>query len=72
MDDWNWIKLNQFIKEFNEHAYMRNPGEDEKFFDCWELNMAKALIDDAPTHSVRIAKIILALKDIGDIKIKIE
>lgn len=72
MDGWKWKKLSQFIKEFDKHAYMNNPKEDNEFFDCWELNMAKALLDDAPTQSVRIAKIILALKDVSDIRIKID
>lgn len=67
-----WYRLNQFIKKFEEHSNMNNPEEDEEFFDTWELDMAKALLNDSPDCIVRVAKIILALKDINDIKIKIE
>ena len=67
-----WKKVAEFIKEFNEHCHMKNPKEDEEFFDTWELDMAKALLNDFPDNMIRVSKIILALKDIGDIKIKIE
>lgn len=67
-----WVRLNKFIKKFENHAYMRNPEEDEEFFNTWELDMAKALLSDSPDCIVRVAKMILALKYIEDIKIKIE
>ena len=51
---------------------MRNPDEDIEFFDTWELEMAKAFLRDFSDGAVRVSKIILALKDVGDIKIKIE
>lgn len=67
-----WIKLTQFIKKFEDYAFMKNPRESEEFFDTWELEMAKALLTDCPDGVVRVSKIILALKDVGDIKIKID
>ena len=43
-----------------------------EFFDAWELDMVKALLNDCTEGAIRVAKIILALKDVGDIKIKID
>lgn len=68
----NWIMLAKFIEEFNSHAYMKNPEEDGEFFDTWELEMAKAFLRDFPDGAIRVSKIILALKDINNIKIKVE
>lgn len=68
----NWKRLTAFIENYDKHAYMDNPDEDGKFFDTWELEMAKAFLQDYSDGAVRISKIILALKDIEDIKIKIE
>ena len=68
----NWTRLTEFIEEYNEHAYMKNPRIDSDFFDAWELKMAKAFLDEYPEAAVRVSKKILALKDIGDIKIRIE
>ena len=67
-----WAKLIKFIEKFENHGLMENIEEDGEFFDTWELEMAKALLTDSPDGAVRIAKIILALKDINGIKIKIE
>lgn len=67
-----WTRLIQFIEKFENHKLMKSPEEDGEFFDTWELEMAKALLTDSPDGAVRIAKIIFALKDISDIKIKIE
>ena len=67
-----WTKLTEFIEEFNKHAHMRHPEIDSDFFDGCELKMAKAFLDGYPEIAVRVSKIILALKDVGDIKIKIE
>ena len=66
-----WIELHEFIEEFNKHSFMEST-EDRDFFDAWELKMAKAFLHDSPEASVRISKIILALKDINDVKVKIE
>lgn len=67
-----WTRLTQFIKKFENHAYMKNEKEDIEFFDAWELEMAKAFLNDCPEGAIRVSKIILALKDVGDIKIKID
>ena len=67
-----WEELTKFIDEFNEHACMLNPEVDGEFFDMCELEMAKACLHDCPEVAVRVSKIILAVKDIGDIKVKIE
>ena len=50
---------------------MKNQEEDCEFFETWELEMAKALLHDYPEGAVRVAKVILAVKDINDVKIKI-
>lgn len=70
----NWKRLAAFIENYDKHAHMNNPDEDGEFFDTWELEMAKAFLLDCSNcnAAVRISKIILALKDVGDIKIKIE
>lgn len=72
MDDAYFNQLSKFIEECNKHACMKNPEEDAEWFCTWELDMAKAFLSDSPDGSIRVAKIILALKDIGDIRIKIE
>ena len=66
-----WANLTEFIDEFNEHCYMGNES-DKAFFDIWELEMAKAFVRDYPEGAVRVSKIILALKDVNEVKIKIE
>lgn len=59
-----------FIKQFNEYA--RDPDNaPSEYFETCELDMAKALMYDFPVSSVRIAKIILAIKDVSDVKVKI-
>lgn len=67
-----WTRLKQFIEKFEDYAFMKNPKESEEFFYTWELEMAKALLTDCTDGAVRVSKIILALKDVGDIKIKID
>lgn len=67
-----WTRLTQFINKFEHHANMKNEKEDMEFFDAWELEMAKALLNDCTDGAIRVSKIILALKDVGDIKIKID
>lgn len=66
-----WERLYKFIRDFNEHCYMRNQEEDYEFLETWELEMAKAFLHDCPEAAVRIAKVILAVKNIDDVKIKI-
>lgn len=68
----NWSKLAKYIQEFDKHSYMKNPKEDLDFFDTWELDMAKSFVCDNSEGAIRISKIILALNDIDEIKIKIE
>lgn len=63
-----WENLYKFIRDFNEHSYMRNQKEDYKFFKAWELEMAKAFLHDYPEGAIRVAKVILAAKDINDVK----
>ena len=67
-----WENLTSFIADFNNHICGRNLEEDMKFFDLCELEMAKAFLHDNETIAVRVSKIILALKDVNDIKIKIQ
>lgn len=67
-----WAGLTEFIEEYNNHARSDYPQIDREFFDAWELKMAKAFLDENPEAAVRVSKIILALKDVGDIKIRIE
>lgn len=67
-----WKRLSKFIEDFNSHACMTITNEDEEFFDTWELEMAKAFLRDYPEGAVRVSKIILAFKDVSDIKIKID
>jgi hypothetical protein len=70
--DQAWPRLAKFIEDFNNHACMKNPDEDGEFLNVWELEMAKAFVSDWPQGAVRVSKIILALKDVNDIKIKID
>jgi hypothetical protein len=64
-------RLYKFIIGFNEHVKMIKPEEDYELFETWELDMAKAFLHDCPEAAIRIAKIILAVKDINDVKVKI-
>lgn len=65
-------RLIEFVEKFNTHAMNINPYEDREFFEAYELEFAKAFLLDFPDASIRVSKIILALKDINDIKIKVE
>lgn len=65
-------RLLKFIEDFNAHAEMRNLDEDKAFFETCELDMAKAFFLSEPETAIKVSKIILALKDVNDIKIKIE
>lgn len=67
-----WERLYKFIEDFNCHAKMQIQEEDSCFFETWELEMAKAMLRDYSDGAVRVSKIILALKDVNDIKIKID
>ena len=64
--------MTKFIEKFNALAEDWPNEEYNEFFETCELEMAKAFLLDSPEMSVRVSKIILALKDVNDIKIKIE
>ena len=65
-------RLMEFIEKFNTLAEDQSTNEAREFFRTYELEMAKAFMGDFPDASIRVSKIILALKDIGDIKVKFE
>ena len=66
-------RLMEFLEKLNTYAKADyGCKEAEEFFRIYELEFAKALFLDFPDQSVKASKIILALNDIGDIKIKIE
>ena len=46
--------------------------EDERLIENLSLEIAKGLLYDGDKWAVQIAKIILAINDIGEIKVKIE
>ena len=64
-------RLAEFMATYNKYC---NDYSDEaaEFFQTFELELAKAFMLDFPDSSVRVAKIILAIHDIEEIKIKIE
>lgn len=68
--------LHEIIEKFDDVANKFVEGkytkEDENFLDTFDLDMAKAFYLDEPHGAVRVAKMILALKEIGEIKVKIE
>lgn len=64
-------RLSKFIEDFNTHAETYN-DEGREFFETFELDMAKVFLLDLPESAIRVSKIILALNDINDIKVKIE
>lgn len=64
-------RLSKFIEDFNAHAESYN-DEAQEFFKTCELDMARAFLLDLPESAIRVSKIILALQDINDIKVKIE
>lgn len=66
-------RLMEFIEKFNTYARSGyGCKEAEEFFRIYELELAKALFLDFPEQSIKISKMILALNDISDIKIKFE
>lgn len=58
-------KYNQYIRDYEQEGF-------REFFDTFELEFAKAFMLDFPDSSIRVSKIILAMHDVGEIKIKIE
>jgi hypothetical protein len=65
-------KMTEFIEKFNAFAKDWPNKECDEFFEICELEMAKAFLSDSPEVAVRVSKIILALKDVNEIKIKVE
>lgn len=65
-------RMTEFIEKFNALAEDWSNKEHNEFFETCELEMAKAFLLDSPEMSVRVSKIILALKDVNDIRIKVE
>lgn len=63
-------RMTEFIEKYN--ACDMFDEANWEFLGTCELEMAKAFLLDAPEMSVRVSKIILALKDVNEIKIKVE
>lgn len=73
----NFFKnVTNVIEEFNiTIAKINNAYENEKeleILDKVDFDLAKALVLDWEDVAVRVAKMILAHKDINDIKVKVE
>ena len=64
--------LREFTSKFIENVCDYTTEEAREFFKIYEIELAKALMLDFPKESPRVAKIILALKDMDKINIKIE
>ena len=64
-------KLRELIEKYNSYFHVYT-DESADFFNTFDLELAKAFMLDFPDSSIRVAKIILAMKDIGEIKVKIE
>lgn len=67
-------KFNISVENLNKN-YCRNDYDDRKDLEVVEnidFEMAKALISDDENNAVKVAKMILAHKDINDVKVKFE
>ena len=67
--------LTRAIQDYNNNIerYYSNPSDDLVGAVCTaDFEMAKALLRDDEHFAVKVAKMILAHKEISDIKIKIE
>ena len=64
-------KLAEFMATYNKYL---NDYSDEarEFFRNFDLELAKAFMSDFPESSISVSKIILAVHNIGEIKVKIE
>lgn len=61
------------IEDMFERFYEGNPTpEDEHLIENLSLEIAKGLLYDGDKWAVQIAKIILAVNDVREIKVKIE
>lgn len=65
-------RLAKFMATYSKYAEDPYVEGGREFFQTYELELAKAFMLDFPDSSIRVAKIILAMKDIGEIKVKIE
>ena len=64
--------LSTFIEEFNKHSKWEDFEVDSAFFDVCELELVKAFMTDNRKLAIRVSKMILALNDVNEIKIKVE
>ena len=64
--------LSAFIEAFNKHSKGEDFEADSAFFDVCELELVKAFMADNRKLAIRVSKIILALNDVNEIKIKVE
>lgn len=65
-------KINTSIDNLNRCADDETYKKDLEFFNSMDFELAKAFVLDWEDVAVKVAKMILAHKDINDIKIKIE
>ena len=65
-------RLAEFMATYKKYAEDCGAPGAEEFFRTFELELAKAFMLDFPDSSVRVAKIILAMHDVEEIKVKIE
>lgn len=64
-------KYNDILTKCN--SYKNEPTKEEVNYVCGiSFEMAKALVLNYPDTAVKVAKMILAYKDLNDIKVKVE
>ena len=65
-------KVNASIDNLNKNPNDEAYKKDLEYFNSMDFELAKAFILDWGDVAVKVAKMILAHKDVNDIKIKIE
>lgn len=65
-------KINTSIDNLNKCPNYEACKKDAEVYETMEFELAKAFILDWEDVAVRVAKMILAHKDISDIKVKVE
>ena len=65
-------KVNTSIDNLNKNPDDKASKKDLEYLNSMDFELAKAFILDWEDVAVKVAKMILAHKDINDIKIKIE
>lgn len=65
-------KINTSIDNLNKYPEDESYKKDLEFLNSMDFELAKAFVLDWEEVAVKVAKMILAHKDINDIKIKIE